>query len=145
MNSGKELRIALFDFEARNELELSFQRGDVISVISSDPSGWWKGSLNSKIGNFPEPYTTSTKELLVLFDIPPFQEVSHTLVIPKNQVIHLRNKENKDWWRVFWQKKEGFIPSSYVKEKGEENWPAVAMYNFTQMDEVSKSVFIFSF
>lgn len=131
LQSNKQLRIGLYDFEGRNDLELSFCRGDIITVISQDSSGWWKGSFDSKTGTFPEPYTAPVKEAVILFNIPPIPEVPHALTIEKNQVVYLINKENPDWWRVFYQKKEGFVPSSFIKEKDETNWQAIAMYNFT--------------
>lgn len=50
--------IALHDFNARNGDELSFRKGDTITVVSSDsPDGWRKGSLNGVQGLFPINYT----------------------------------------------------------------------------------------
>lgn len=52
---------ALFDFAGQNAVELSFNRGDVIDVISrttskGQPAPWWKGRLPtnpSRVGLFP--------------------------------------------------------------------------------------------
>jgi len=47
---------ALFEFWAENEAELSFQVGDVITVINRDDEGWWEGELNGQRGLFPRNY-----------------------------------------------------------------------------------------
>lgn len=49
--------IALYDFEAQEEDELSFHKGDHIQVLKYDTSGWWLGKLNGKYGLFPSNYT----------------------------------------------------------------------------------------
>jgi hypothetical protein len=38
---------ALYDFERRNPNELSFKRHDIIRIFDRDPSGWWKGEIES--------------------------------------------------------------------------------------------------
>jgi len=45
---------ALFEYEAKEDNELSFHIGDVIDVFKKDPSGWWTGELNGRIGLFAE-------------------------------------------------------------------------------------------
>ncbi|OQR76058.1 intersectin-2-like [Tropilaelaps mercedesae] len=49
---------ALFEFEARNEDELSFQPGDIIKVTLGEQGepGWLAGELRGKSGWFPESY-----------------------------------------------------------------------------------------
>lgn len=49
---------ALFEFEARNEDELSFQPGDIIKVTVGEQGepGWLAGELRGKSGWFPESY-----------------------------------------------------------------------------------------
>src|SRR5690606_9540360 len=44
--------------EARNQGELSFKKGDIITVFSKDDSGWWKGSLGGVQGLFPSNFTS---------------------------------------------------------------------------------------
>ena len=45
------------DLDEENR-ELAFMRDDVIVILDkdTDPDGWWKGSLNGKIGLFPHNY-----------------------------------------------------------------------------------------
>ena len=43
----------LFDYNTDDPNELSFKQGDIITVLQKDPSGWWQGELNGRIGVFP--------------------------------------------------------------------------------------------
>ncbi|XP_015589739.1 intersectin-1 isoform X6 [Cephus cinctus] len=50
--------MALYPFRAQNEDEISFDKGDVISVISKDDASWWRGELNGTSGVFPSSYVS---------------------------------------------------------------------------------------
>jgi hypothetical protein len=39
--SGESV-VALYDYTADEEGELTFAEGDIIFVITKDPSGWWR-------------------------------------------------------------------------------------------------------
>lgn len=56
--AGKEKRaIALYDFAAEREEELSLKAGDVVVVIDdTDTEGWWEGVLGGVSGFFPGSY-----------------------------------------------------------------------------------------
>lgn len=47
---------ALYEFWAENPAELSFQLGDIITVVNKEDEGWWEGELNGKKGLFPANY-----------------------------------------------------------------------------------------
>lgn len=49
------LTVAIDDYEAEDENELTFSVGDEIEVITEDPSGWWEGKHvpSGKVGWFP--------------------------------------------------------------------------------------------
>ncbi|KAG6819993.1 hypothetical protein H0H93_006696 [Arthromyces matolae] len=47
---------ALYDYEAQSDSSLSFNRGDIIEVLSQEPSGWWDGLLGNDRGWFPSNY-----------------------------------------------------------------------------------------
>ncbi|VDD90992.1 unnamed protein product [Enterobius vermicularis] len=47
---------AMFDFDAKEEGELGFMRGDIITVTKRDDNNWWEGTLNNKTGMFPATY-----------------------------------------------------------------------------------------
>lgn len=48
--------IAQFDFMARSERELSFNKGDVLVLHSQVSSDWWRGSFQGKQGLIPDKY-----------------------------------------------------------------------------------------
>lgn len=52
---------ARFPFQQTNEDELSFSKGDIISVSRQEDGGWWEGSFNGKTGWFPSNYVRELK------------------------------------------------------------------------------------
>lgn len=53
---------AMYDLISNEQNELSFKKGDIITVIDQVYKDWWKGSLNGKIGIFPINYVSEIKE-----------------------------------------------------------------------------------
>ena len=47
---------ALYDYDASDADELNFKEGDIIEILTEDPTGWWKGRLKGKEGVFPNNY-----------------------------------------------------------------------------------------
>ncbi|KAG9394974.1 SH3 domain [Carpediemonas membranifera] len=45
--------VAIVDFKARLPHELSFEKGDLITLLEESDSGLWKGQLDGKRGVFP--------------------------------------------------------------------------------------------
>ncbi|KAK0182732.1 hypothetical protein PV327_000835 [Microctonus hyperodae] len=50
--------MALYPHQAQNDDELSFDKGDVITVLAKQEEAWWKGELNGVCGIFPSNYVT---------------------------------------------------------------------------------------
>jgi hypothetical protein len=48
--------IAVYDYAAEREDELSFQENSLIYVLKKNDDGWWEGVLNGKTGLFPGNY-----------------------------------------------------------------------------------------
>ncbi|RGB25587.1 SH3 domain-containing protein [Rhizophagus diaphanus] len=46
---------AMFDFEGKEENDLSFKKGDKIEVLErgDGPNDWWVGRVNNTVGEFP--------------------------------------------------------------------------------------------
>lgn len=53
---------AIYDLNSEDPGELSFRRGDVITVLESVYRDWWKGSLRGEVGIFPLNYVTPIPE-----------------------------------------------------------------------------------
>ncbi|XP_053184935.1 rho guanine nucleotide exchange factor 7a isoform X1 [Scomber japonicus] len=61
-NSGQQLLVkARFNFQQNNEDELTFNKGDIISVTRQEDGGWWEGMFNGKAGWFPSNYVREVK------------------------------------------------------------------------------------
>ncbi|XP_033472153.2 rho guanine nucleotide exchange factor 7-like isoform X4 [Epinephelus lanceolatus] len=58
---GHVLVKARFAFQQTNEDELSFSKGDIISVSRQEDGGWWEGSFNGNSGWFPSNYVRELK------------------------------------------------------------------------------------
>jgi hypothetical protein len=55
--SGKGKVLAIYDHEAKEPGELSFRKGEYITVTNRDKSGWWTGRTDSgAVGIFPANY-----------------------------------------------------------------------------------------
>ncbi|XP_047432332.1 rho guanine nucleotide exchange factor 7b isoform X2 [Mugil cephalus] len=67
---GHMLVKARFPFQQTNEDELSFAKGDIISVIKQVDGGWWEGTLNDKTGWFPSNYVRELKGSVKTLDKP---------------------------------------------------------------------------
>lgn len=54
-DTGKKYVIALYDFEAANEGDLTIRANDRIELINRTPdtNDWWTGRLNNQVGIFP--------------------------------------------------------------------------------------------
>jgi len=46
----------LYDYEATNDSELSFNEGDILTITEQDESGWWYAELNGLAGFVPNNY-----------------------------------------------------------------------------------------
>ena len=44
---------AIADYKPQTETELAFTKNDILEIYERDPSGWWKGRLNGKLGWVP--------------------------------------------------------------------------------------------
>ncbi|CCE62552.1 hypothetical protein TPHA_0C04020 [Tetrapisispora phaffii CBS 4417] len=64
---------AMYELISQEENELSFRKGDVITVLEQVYRDWWRGTLHGKIGIFPLNYVT------------PIIELSNEDIIKENQ------------------------------------------------------------
>ncbi|XP_016064438.1 PREDICTED: intersectin-2 isoform X1 [Miniopterus natalensis] len=54
--------IAMYDYVASNEDELSFSKGQLINVLNKDDHDWWQGEINGVTGLFPSNYVKMTTD-----------------------------------------------------------------------------------
>ncbi len=69
MEDGENLvAMALADYEACSETELSFQEGDLLLVFQQHESGWWHGECNDSSGWFPSNYVAVQHTLYPIYE-----------------------------------------------------------------------------
>ncbi|KAF9562329.1 hypothetical protein EC968_005250 [Mortierella alpina] len=53
---GLRIAVALYDYDAQQEGDLSFRKDDRIEIVdrTADVNGWWTGRLNGRQGAFPD-------------------------------------------------------------------------------------------
>lgn len=57
VKKGSGKAVALYDHEAKEPGELSFRKGEIVTISNRDPSGWWTGRTESgAVGIFPNNY-----------------------------------------------------------------------------------------
>ncbi|KAG0013404.1 hypothetical protein BGZ80_011103 [Entomortierella chlamydospora] len=59
VSTKPDIVTALYDFSGEQATDLSFKKGDIITVIKKTPSknDWWTGRCNGSEGSFPANYT----------------------------------------------------------------------------------------
>lgn len=77
--------LAMHDYspQHQNATCLSFRAGQVIRVLSQDPSGWWDGQLEGRRGWFPSNYVNADidpPEEEELTEIPVVSNKSHFVI-----------------------------------------------------------------
>lgn len=71
-----QLCTALYDYAAKDEEELSLQRGTVIRILSKDSDisgteGWWIGRIgDEQLGIFPANFVTEDDPMTIVGDLP---------------------------------------------------------------------------
>lgn len=61
MSSESCLVKAIYSFKGKNNDELCFKKGDIITVTQKEEGGWWEGTLGETTGWFPSNYVTEHK------------------------------------------------------------------------------------
>jgi Variant SH3 domain/Zinc finger, C3HC4 type (RING finger) len=88
---------ALWDFSASNEGELSFNEGDIITVLGALYKDWWRGSLGGQTGLFPITYVETLEEKEISEDP---DETKHQVPQKEGKEIEKLNAELEDECRV---------------------------------------------
>ena len=64
-NNDDKLYIALYDYEARTETDLNFNKGDLLEILDNNQGGWWyaKSRRTSRQGFIPSNYVARYRSL----------------------------------------------------------------------------------
>ncbi|XP_053600541.1 uncharacterized protein RtGEF isoform X1 [Plodia interpunctella] len=76
MTSENCLVRAVYSFKGKNNDELCFKKGDIITVTQKEEGGWWEGTLGETTGWFPSNYVTEYKDPTGSVTTSPIRAVS---------------------------------------------------------------------
>eukprot|EP01126_Amoeba_proteus_P053435 TRINITY_DN6510_c0_g1_i23.p1 TRINITY_DN6510_c0_g1~~TRINITY_DN6510_c0_g1_i23.p1 ORF type:complete len:316 (-),score=94.21 TRINITY_DN6510_c0_g1_i23:301-1188(-) len=132
--TGGELEkvVALYDYTADEEGELTFKEGDIILILSKDPSGWWRGRTEGGEGDFPSNYvgavgstnpndgaddnddvvTTIEANYVALYDYVAEEEGELTIL--KDQLLYVFTERGGWFFGRNHVGETGLFPSNYV-------------------------------
>lgn len=143
LNAGKKpddckmVARALFSFQAQNNRELSFKKGDIIYIKKQVDTNWYEGERNAMIGIFPTTYvdilpqdavvnTLSKKERN--YDGSAKAKFNFTAQTPmelsfmKGEAVVLTRRIDRNWFEGRVGSRKGILPVAYVdilQEPGE--------------------------
>ncbi|KAG7201529.1 hypothetical protein KM043_004281 [Ampulex compressa] len=73
---------ALFAFKGKNNDELCFKKGDIITITQTDDEGWWEGTLHDKTGWFPSNYVKEVRvPEKIIQELPVHQKSDRDIVL----------------------------------------------------------------
>ncbi|OUM60404.1 hypothetical protein PIROE2DRAFT_52039 [Piromyces sp. E2] len=61
VSNNTQSAIALYDYDAQEDNEISFKEGDIITELNFVTDDWWEGVANGKRGLFPGNYVEVNK------------------------------------------------------------------------------------
>uniref|UniRef100_A0A3B4EIV0 Intersectin-1 n=1 Tax=Pygocentrus nattereri TaxID=42514 RepID=A0A3B4EIV0_PYGNA len=134
MELGEEY-IAMYTYESSEQGDLTFQQGDVITVLKKE-GDWWTGTVAGKTGVFPSNYVKPKdseglgpagktgslgKKPEIAQVIAPYTATgAEQLTLAPGQLILIRKKNPGGWWEGELQargkkRQIGWFPANYVK------------------------------
>ncbi|KAF7689532.1 hypothetical protein HF521_012885 [Silurus meridionalis] len=134
MELGEEY-IAMYTYESSEQGDLTFQQGDVITVLKKE-GDWWTGTVGGKTGVFPSNYVKPKdseglgpagksgslgKKPEIAQVIAPYTATGlEQLTLAPGQLILIRKKNPGGWWEGELQargkkRQIGWFPANYVK------------------------------
>ncbi|XP_041970903.1 uncharacterized protein LOC121727254 isoform X3 [Aricia agestis] len=118
---------ALYTFNGQTSRELSFRKGDFISVRRQIDANWYEGEIHGRIGLFPYNYvellkgdgSRSPRRSAVIegrakakFDFTA--QTNLELPLKKGEIVTLTRRIDQNWWEGRNGHKTGIFPDSYV-------------------------------
>ncbi|CAG8490450.1 5943_t:CDS:10 [Dentiscutata erythropus] len=126
--------IALYDYTAQNDDEISFKEDDILYILENDDDEWWKAKLKieksegdenteeGQIGLVPSNYIQEAECKSVLKAVYDYEAQSdEELSFKEDNILYLYDKDDSDWYLVKFNDVFGFIPANYVEESASDN------------------------
>uniref|UniRef100_A0A673I8F5 Intersectin-2-like n=1 Tax=Sinocyclocheilus rhinocerous TaxID=307959 RepID=A0A673I8F5_9TELE len=121
--------------------QLNLAPGQLILILTKNPSGWWLGELQARgkkrqKGWFPAshvkllgsnsgkstPASAAVGQVIAIYDYTAANE--DELSFSKSQVINVLDKSDPDWWKGELNGVTGLIPTNYVKMTTSDSDPS---------------------
>lgn len=133
-----DIFVAIETYHGIRPSELSFSRGERISVIEEVDENWWRGECHGKMGIFPNSYVETEKlyesicgddhtsyqngglygnqEMFSVVAKYDFEARNHEeLSFPQGGIIIIIKDIDDDWYEGSFEGKTGLFPKSYVE------------------------------
>ncbi|CAG8560162.1 942_t:CDS:10 [Diversispora eburnea] len=143
----KSICIALYDYSAQNDDEISFKEDDVLYILENDDDEWWKAKLKIKegegeaegpIGVVPSNYIQEAECSTVLKAIYDYvAESDEGLSFSEDDIFYLYDKDDQDWYLVKHNDTFGYVPASYVEENKQRRSLFDAVSSATEQNYVN--------
>lgn len=142
--SGKKVLftvVAMYDYDAEEDNELSFKEHDIIDVHDDDESGWWAGTIQGtdKSGLFPDNFVekrdasssappaeapaateSSDSGKKVLFQVKALydydKEEDNELSYVEGDIIDVIDTDDSGWWTGTLKGETGLFADNYVEK-----------------------------
>ncbi|GBP65764.1 Vinexin [Eumeta japonica] len=125
--AGRVVARALYTFSGQTPRELSFTKGELITVRRQIDANWYEGELHGRTGLFPYNYVEILKGEVTQTQKRPaavegrarakFDFTAQTgleLPLKKGEVVVLTRRIDHNWWEGRHGNKTGIFPDSYV-------------------------------
>ena len=116
---------ALYDFDGVREDNVTFKKGEILTIIEMDESGWWKGmNSDGKVGIFPYNYCqvrSPEANFPFVKAIADFEGQSEEdLSFSEGDIITVLREISKDWSEGKAKDgRRGRFPNNYTQPTGE--------------------------
>eukprot|EP00474_Spongospora_subterranea_P001508 CRZ01966.1 hypothetical protein [Spongospora subterranea] len=101
--------VAILEF-----LHLSFQIGELVTVLERYPSGWWKGQVGSTIGVFASSCVGDSEESVVA--ATEISDATSMISFSIGDIVEVTDTRSEIWWSGFLKTGDfGWFPANYVK------------------------------
>ncbi|XP_059870022.1 spectrin alpha chain, non-erythrocytic 1 isoform X1 [Delphinus delphis] len=89
--TGKELVLALYDYQEKSPREVTMKKGDILTLLNSTNKDWWKVEVNDRQGFVPAAYVKK---------LDPAQSASRENLLEEQGSIALRQEQIDNQTRV---------------------------------------------
>ena len=110
---------ALYDFVAENPKELSFQKGNILTITADVDEHWLRGEINERKGILPSNYVqfianTKEEKVKVKAKFNFKAKSSAELTMLKGEILLVERKIDANWVEVSLGERMGLVPIDYL-------------------------------